>query len=131
MSISQYKSVGLQSDIHSASPHRLIQMLYEAALSKLAEAKGAIERKEYDHKSAMISKAIGILLELNRALDDEKGGELAENLGSLYDFMRRELMQANIDNSAEKIDSVYAMLVDLKEAWDQIPVELRDKGNAS
>lgn len=129
MSIAHYKDVSLSSDINSASPHRLIQMLYEGALSKLAEAKGAIERIEHEKRSQLISKAIAITLELSRSLDQEKGGELSDNLNDLYHYMRTQLMEANAENDVAKIDEVITMLVELKTAWDQIPVELRGSAN--
>lgn len=129
MSIAHYKDVSLSSDINSASPHRLIQMLYEGALSKLAEAKGAIERKEHEKRSQLISKAIAITLELSRSLDQEKGGELSDNLNDLYHYMRTQLMEANAENDLAKIDEVITMIVELKTAWDRIPVELRGSVN--
>jgi len=129
MSIAHYKDVSLSTDINSATPHRLIQMLYEGALSKLAQAKGAIERKEHEKRSELITKAIAITLELSRSLNQEKGGELSENLNDLYQYMRSQLMEANASNNVDKVDEVIALLLELKEAWDQVPLELR--GNPS
>lgn len=125
MSIAAYKSVSLNSDVSSASPHRLVQMLYEGALSKLAEAKGAIERKDIEMRSNLLSKVSAIVLELSASLDKEKGGELSENLDDLYLYMREQLMLANLNNDAAKIDEVHDLLLELKEAWDQIPLEAR------
>lgn len=129
MSIAHYKDVSLSSDINAATPHRLIQMLYEGALSKLAQAKGAIERHEYEKRSELISKSIAITMELSRSLDQEKGGELSDNLNDIYQYMRSRLMEANANDDTAKIDEVMALLLELKEAWDQVPVELRGTAN--
>jgi len=125
MSIAHYKDVSLSSDINAATPHRLIQMLYEGALGKLAQAKGAIERNEHEKRSELISKTIAITFELSRSLNQEKGGDLSANLNDLYQYMRAQLMHANVTNSSEKIEEVSALLIELKEAWDEVPVNLR------
>ena len=125
MSISAYKSVGLHSDINSASPHRLIQMLYEGAISSINQAIGAIDRKRYDEKSSLISKSIAILVELEASLNADRGGEIADNLAKLYSYMRESLLYASGANDTDKLSEVSSMLMELKEAWDEVPVELR------
>jgi len=125
MSISQYKNVSINADISSATPHRLIQMLFEGALTKINQAHGAIDRKEYDVKSSELSKVMAILMELSSALNKEKGGELSENLSELYLYMHGQIMKANASNDVSILAEVSRLLVELKTAWDEIPVSHR------
>lgn len=118
----QYANVGVRSGIEDASPHRLIQMLFEGGLQRLATAKGALQREDRAAKGEQIGKAIGIIGGLRESLRPE-GGELSENLESLYAYMQRRLLEANIESSIEKIEEVAGLLRDLKEAWDGIAPE--------
>ena len=118
--IQQYTSSSRQADVAAASPHRLIQMLLEGALEKIAIARGHMERGEIAQKGKAISWAIDILEGLRMSLDQEAGGELASNLDALYDYMNLTLLQANKDNSLEKLDEVSRLLKNIKSAWDAI-----------
>ncbi len=118
--IQQYTSSSRQADVAAASPHRLIQMLLEGALEKIAIARGHMERGEIAQKGKAISWAIDILEGLRMSLDQEAGGELASNLDALYDYMNLTLLQANKDNSLEKLDEVGGLLKNIKSAWDAI-----------
>ncbi len=126
----QYANVGVRSGIEDASPHRLIQMLFEGGLQRLATAKGAIQREDRAAKGEQIGKAIGIIGGLRESLRPE-GGELSENLESLYAYMQRRLLEANIESSIEKLEEVSGLLRDLKEAWDGIaPEKVTDSAGA-
>ncbi len=118
--IQQYTSSSLQADVATASPHRLIQMLLEGALEKIAIAKGHMERGETAQKGRAISWAIDIVEGLRMSLDHDAGGELASNLDRLYGYMSVTLLQANKDNSQEKLDEVSGLLKSIKSAWDAI-----------
>lgn len=126
--IKAYKAVGVKDDLAVADPHRVIQLLMQGALENIAKAKGAIERKDHAIKSATISKAMAIISSLQRSLDMEAGGEVSDNLWSLYDFMVNHLMLANRENSLEKLNDVLDIMLTIKSAWDQIPVADREKG---
>ncbi len=126
----QYNSVSVESDVHTASPHRLIQKLLYAGLEKLAIAKGAIERNDYSAKSRYISWAIAIIDGLRMSLDMEAGGEIARNLESLYDYMSRRLYEANVKNDIEAINEVSKLLREIQEAWDGIADEVNAQGSA-
>lgn len=125
--LQQYGSVGTQSDLAYASPHRLIQMLLDGALDKLAVAKGHMERGEIESKGNYISWAISIIEGLRVSLDAKAGGELAANLEALYDYMERRLVEANARNDGSIIDEVAGLLKSVKEAWDAIPQEVQDE----
>jgi flagellar secretion chaperone FliS len=116
----QYGQNAVQARIESASPHRLIQMLLEGALGKIAAAKGHMERGEIRPKGAQIGSAISIMEGLKTSLDMEKGGEIARNLEDLYIYMERRLIEANSSNDASLLDEVSDLLKQIKEAWDAI-----------
>ena len=116
----QYADVHASSGVEEGNSHRLIQMLMEGLLARINSAKGAIQHGDMETKSTYISKAIGIVGGLNEALDLEQGGELALNLRQLYDYMSMRLLQANQENSIEKLDEVAGLMADIKEAWDAI-----------
>jgi len=128
--IKAYKSVGVKNDLAVADPHRVIQLLMQGSLENMALAKGAIERKDFVVKSKSVSKAMTIIAALQNSLDMDAGGEVSENLWSLYDFMVNHLMQASRESSINKIDDVIDIMLKIKSAWDQISVEDREKGFA-
>lgn len=117
--IKEYQSVGTQTSIVDADPHRLIQLLFEGAMSRISAAKGHMERKEYDRKSNQINSAINIIGGLQESLNFD-AGELAQNLERLYDYMIRRLFEANVRNSLEMLDEVNGLLIQIKSAWDEI-----------
>ncbi len=116
----QYQTVNTQARVSDASPHRLIQLLMEAGLSRLAQAKGAMLYGQSAQKGELISKAIGIIGGLREGLDLEKGGEIAANLDRLYDYMVLRLFEANVSNEPEMLDEVQQLLSEIKAAWDAI-----------
>jgi len=118
-----YGRGAVESEIDFASPHRIIQMLMEGALQKIATAKGCIERKEIAEKGRQITWGMSIIQGLKSSLDAEKGGEIAENLDSLYDYMGRKLLEANTKNDIAILDEVSALLSEVKAGWDEIPQE--------
>jgi flagellar protein FliS len=116
--VNAYANVGLETGIASASPHKLIVMLYDGALVALLSAKANIAAKNIAAKGTAISKAITIIDNgLRASLDKEAGGEIAANLDALYDYMSRRLLHANLKNDVPAIDEVHGLLADLREAW--------------
>lgn len=126
--IKAYKAVGIKDDLAVADPHRVIQLLMQGALENIAKAKGAIERKDFAVKSATISKAMAIISALQGSLDMDAGGEISDNLWSLYDFMINHLVLASRESSLDKLNDILGILLTVKSAWDQIPVADREKG---
>ncbi len=119
--IKTYAKVDIESSVTAADPHKLISMLFQGALQAIANARGAILRKDIPAKGAAISKAILIIDDgLNASLDKNVGGELAQNLASLYDYMVLRLLNANMKNDVALLDEVTRLLTELKEAWDSI-----------
>ena len=118
--IGQYKQIGVETALVNATPHRLIQMLYEGALTNLANAKGAITNNQLGLLSESIKKTSNILVGLEEGLDLDKGGEIASNLQALYRYMQTELLAAQAAKSEEKIEALISIFVDLKSGWDAI-----------
>lgn len=116
----QYQSVNTQAQAVDASPHRLIQMLMEGGLTRIAQARGAMEREQTAMKGELIGKAIGIIGGLRASLDLQQGGELASNLDRLYEYMASRLLEANVKNQAEYLDEVSGLLRNVKSGWDAI-----------
>lgn len=116
----QYQRVGVQSEVFEASPHRLIQMLMQGGLERIAQAKGAIERGLLSERGELIGKAVSIVGGLREPLDHQVGGELSKNLDSLYEYMMRRLVEANRENDATKLDEVATLLREIKSGWDAI-----------
>lgn len=116
----QYQNVGVQSEVFEASPHRLIQMLFEGGLSRIAQAKGAMQNQKYQLKGQLIAKATEILFGLREALNHEGGGELAQRLEALYVYMSKRLAEANRTNDERILDEVAGLLRNIKEGWDGI-----------
>jgi flagellar protein FliS len=120
-----YSSIKVQSNVADASPHRLIQMLFEGALERIAQAKGAMLQNQIARKGELIGKASAIVGGLQGSLNDKEGGELAANLDGLYDYIIRRLAKANYDNDSEILDECGRLLGELKTAWDAIAEEVR------
>lgn len=116
-----YASVGAQSSVAAASPHRLIQLLMDGALDRLSVAKGYMQRKEVQRKVVAIDRIMSIVDGLRMSLDHSVNAEMSENLENLYDYMNRRLLLANINNDEAALDEVASLLKELKEAWDAIP----------
>ncbi len=125
--VKQYNKVGVSSSVESASPHRLIQMLMAGALEKIHTAKGLMVRGEVASKGANISWAISIIDGLRASLDLNSGGEIAQNLDDLYDYMTRRLARANVENDADILDEVASLLHSIKSGWDELPARLEQE----
>ena len=116
----QYQTVNTQAQLSDASPHRLIQMLMEGGLSRLAQARGAMLHGQVAAKGELISKAIGIIGGLREGLNLQSGGEIAANLDRLYEYMIARLVEANLSNDVALIDEVAGLLRNVKSGWDAI-----------
>jgi flagellar protein FliS len=118
-----YGRGAVESEVDYASPHRIIQMLLDGALAKLATAKGCIERGDVAEKGKQITWGMNIVNGLRSSLDIEKGGEIAANLDALYEYMVKRLLEANLHSDPEILDEVTALLSEIKAGWDEIPAE--------
>jgi flagellar secretion chaperone FliS len=116
-----YANVGVNTAIESASPHKLVLMLYDALLKQLRIAKLHVERAEIAPKAAAISKAIALIDQgLRLGLDLEKGGSIAANLLALYDYSAARLLHANLHNDITAIEEVIRLIEPIRSAWAAI-----------
>ena len=119
--LNAYTLTGVEAGVAESNPHKLILMLFEGAIKSVAKARLAMTKGEIASKCEAISKAIAIIQEgLQLSLDVKAGGELAENLNGLYEYMIHRLVFANLKNQVEPLDEVGKLLVDLKNAWAAI-----------
>ena len=129
--VQQYNRVGVSSSVEAANPHRLIQMLMDGALEKISFAKGYMERGNVAEKGGHISWAISIIDGLRASLDLKTGGEIAQNLDDLYDYMTRRLARANVENNTDILDEVASLMRSVKSAWDELPKKLEMSANSA
>ncbi|KAF0863596.1 flagellar export chaperone FliS [Pseudomonas sp. LD120] len=120
LALRQYQKIGAQAQTSEASPHRLVQMLMEGGLDRIAQAKGAMERKDVANKGVFISKAIGIVGGLREGLDLENSPDTLGDLDGLYTYMMKRLAEANIKTDPKILDEVSDLLRTVKEGWDAI-----------
>lgn len=119
--INAYATVGVQTGAMSASPHKLIAMLYDGARSAIARAKFHLEAGDVPARGNAISKAIDIIDNgLRAVLDHRTGGDIAANLEALYEYMTRRLLLANVRSDVTLLNEVDALLENLATAWAQI-----------
>ncbi len=115
MAQQQYRKTGIET----ASPQKLLTMLYQGAIRFLNIAEKTIKEKDYEAGNNNLIRVQAIVVELRASLDREKGGEVAENLDSLYDYMYNRLIKANIEKDLEIIDEVRTLLKELLESWQE------------
>ncbi|GLP94979.1 flagellar protein FliS [Paraferrimonas sedimenticola] len=122
-----YRKVDIESQVAAASPHRLVQMLFNGALERLARTRYAMEQNDMALKGEQLNKAQGIISGLRGSLDMEQGGEISQNLDALYDYMTRQLAAANMANDVNIIDEISGLLREVKAGWDAIPADMHHK----
>jgi flagellar protein FliS len=117
-------SNGIQSyvktDISTSDPVKLVIMCYEGAIDSLRLAKEKMKQEDYEKKGKAIIKAQDIIDELLCSLDFEKGGAIARNLSSLYNYMLRRILHGDVNKDMRAIDEVVGMLDELLSAWQSI-----------
>lgn len=116
-----YASVGIDTAVETADPHRLVLMLFDGATAAISLARVHMEAGNIPQKGLAISKAIDLVVNgLQASLDLETGGDLADHLAALYEYIAQRLLFANLKNSVAALDEVSNLLSGLREAWAQI-----------
>ncbi len=105
------------NEVLAASPLKLIQMLYSAALDSIAAARRHLRQKDIRARTRSINKAIGIVTELSQCLNHEPGGDLSRNLAGLYGYILRLLIEANLKQIEAPLAEAEGLLSTLAEAW--------------
>lgn len=118
---SAYKRVAVETSVQGANPHSLVELLFDALLQSLANARGAIARGDVVIKGQAISKAVRIIEEgLKAGLNVRDGGDLALNLQALYDYSIRRLTLANLNNDAGVLEEVTSLIEPVAQSWKLI-----------
>lgn len=119
--IQSYGDVKVTTGVATASNVQLIQMLFDGLLESMVAARGHIQHHNIQEKSKAIARASRIVIGLQGALDFEKGGDLANNLNDLYNYVTRRLFQANAQNDVAVIDEVHGLMKEIRDAWEGVP----------
>lgn len=120
-----YARVGVETSVMGASPHRLIVLLYQGARQAIAQARMHLQAGNVADRGMAVSKAIRIIESgLQQSLNLEVGGEIAERLNALYNYMTRRLFEANMKQSETMLVEVDGLLATLEEAWIGIAPEI-------
>jgi len=112
--------------VAAADPHRLVVMLMDGALERIATARGLMSNGTgVADKAQLLQRAVAIIDELRSSLNLKAGGELAHNLDALYEYMCMRLVQANSSNRPEWLDEVSRLLNEIRSAWLALPAQGR------
>lgn len=118
---SAYRQIGVTTSVESANPHKLVSLLFDALLSDIACARGAMARGDIAEKGRAIGHAVRILQEgLIAPLDMQAGGAIASNLRDVYDYVVTRLTVANLRNDAQALVECHELITPIQEAWAQI-----------
>ncbi len=123
--LQQYEQVKTTSAVASSDGYRLVQLLLEGALERLAAARGHMERGELASKGERIGRVLAIVAELRGTLDMDRGGDIARNLRDLYDYAESLLLRANTENRVDHLEEVSSLIREIKLGWDGISAAVR------
>jgi len=121
----QYANNYVETAVTEATPHKLIEMLYEGLLKHLNLTKIFIEQKNFEKKSVHVNKTLSILNALRAGVDLEKGKEVGGNLYDLYDYCYRRVFEASSKNDIAIVSEVIQLIKSLDEAWKEMPEEIK------
>lgn len=123
--VQQYASNFVETAVSEATPHKLVEMMYDGAIKNLTLAKVFIEQENYGKKAEHSNKVLAIINSLRDGVDMEKGGDVAENLFSLYDYCYRRVIEASSKNNVVMMDEVLDHLKTLNDAWKGMPESVK------
>ncbi|EKO3831000.1 flagellar export chaperone FliS [Vibrio harveyi] len=112
-----YQQVDLDAQAASANPHQLVVMLIDGLLDEVERIRGHLAANRLAEKGASINKCMNILIGLSSALDEENGGEIADNLRQLYDFCQVELFYTSVQNDTSRLNNVERVMGNIREGW--------------
>lgn len=116
----QYRKIGATSSILEADPHKLVQLLLEGASTRLRQAMAHMERGDNAAKGKAISRTCDIISHLASSLEPQRGGEIADNLGALYDYILLRVTQGNLANDRQALEEALDLLGQIEAGWSAI-----------
>ena len=123
--LAAYRSTSAHAGVAAADPHRLVVMLMDGALERIATARGIMSHGGGAEKAQLLHRAVAIIDELRNSLNFKAGGEVSTNLDALYEYMCTRLMQASAANKPEWLDEVSRLLGEVRAAWLAMPSQNR------
>ena len=124
LALSKYGKIKDDTQTMFASPHQLVLMLFDGAIEAMSMTIGAIQHKNLELRSKQNTRSITIINGMRDCLDMQAGSELAENLYSLYQYMAQELFRAGFKNDVDTIRNIQFMLKDIRDSWENIPLDM-------
>ena len=116
-----YRQVSVETSVGMASPHQLVNLLFESLLVAIGAARAGLAKRDMVVKGENIMKAVRLIDEgLKPALNLKQGGTLAENLDKLYEFCLLRLTQANLHNDDAALGEVARVIEPLAQGWSEI-----------
>jgi len=129
--LAAYQSAAAHGGVAASDPHRLVLMLMDGAIERIATARGCMERGATAEKARLLNRAVSIIGELRSSLDLSAGGKIAANLSALYEYMCHRLLKATSENSLVILDEVSALLNEIRSGWAAIPAPVRTRAAAT
>lgn len=114
--LGQYRAVNAYGAANGDRLQLILRMM-DGALDRIVTARGHLSRNEVARKGEAIGKAIGLIDGLRTSLDKDRGGDIARNLESLYDYMMRRLVEANLKNDDRRLEEVAGLLDEVRSGW--------------
>ncbi|WP_369975227.1 flagellar export chaperone FliS [Xanthomonas bundabergensis] len=122
----QYRKMSVSTSITDADPHKLVALLFAGACQRIRQAQACLAQGDQARKGKAIGEACAIVGHLNGSLDHEAGGEIANNLSALYDYVMHRLTEANLHNDESALVESLELLSEIDAAWNAIPVQQRE-----
>lgn len=120
-----YARVGLETSVMSANPHELVALLFRGARHAIRMSRVHMQNGNIAEKGKLLSHAIVIIGGgLQQGLNLEKGGDLAQRLDSLYEYMKRRVLEANLRNDPALLDEVDGLLATIEDGWNGIKMQV-------
>jgi flagellar protein FliS len=116
----QLQKTYLEAEVLSASPVRLIEILFDLGMSTIESARACCRNGDIMGRGQFIAKSVEVVAELTNSLDFEVGGDLAKNYARLYDYCQRRLLEAHVKHSETMLEEVQSLLGELREAWQAV-----------
>ena len=129
--LAHYGQIKNDTQTTYASPHQLMLMLFDGAIEAMSITIGAIQNNNFELRSKQSTRSISIINGMRECLDMETGGDLANNLYSLYSYMTKELFRASFKNDADTVQNIQTMLKDIRESWEKIHLNMHYMQNVN